>query len=402
MSWITIAFAWLNPPSKLEANFPWTMQTAGKRYMSALFYFAIGSFAIPMMVLAPVWALAYYEQVLLSLTTVGGLMKVLAGAWLVGALLSTAIYGSLLRYRGAKLNFTSVARLAATAVMSGLATAWLLVAGIELLHPVYPQVIRWVIRLLCEDDGKPRMSFVMSLSLVSFVCGFGLQMWYIARSLRKDGQSFSTAMGLNIEKRRGSWWLPTLFNVIWPVAVAYWLFQPIGDLVEMLLGSASQPTVEMARQASGGDFLMFALMAVVGAPIFEEIVFRGFIFQMIRSSLRREATSVKLTEVPEKGRWLGLRQMFIRFDNTLRLWAHGLSNGIRSLLGGSRTEFTAVVLSSMLFSVMHLQFHPTTLVLLFLLGCVHAELYRRTGSLYCSMLLHATNNGIEVLRLAMG
>src|SRR5262249_15162111 len=115
---------------------------------------------------------------------------------------------------------------------------------------------------------------------------------------------------------------------------------------------------------TGMALLVYALIASVGAPLFEELVFRGFLFNMLRSSLRGK-------------------------------------NAMRLLRSGTVADVTAIAASSAVFAVSHQQFHPTTLVLLFTLGCVHAELYRRSGSLPLSMLLHLTNNGLVMLSIAM-
>lgn len=393
---------WLFPESKLEANFPWSLGSAGKHYVKALGYFAVGSFVIPLLVLLPIWALALYDPFLLSLVENGGLTKALVGTFLTGAAATGLVLWIWRRFRNLDFNFTAKARLIAYSLIGGMATSVLVMWGVDAIHPYYPRIIRWVVPILTDDAGQPRMTFVMTLSLVSFVCGFGLQMWYVAKSLRREGMSLASAMGMSLESRRGSWWGATLFKTVWPVAVAYLLFQPIGELVVYIMGESHQPTVEMAKQATGGNFLMFALMAAVGAPIFEEIIFRGFLFQMIRSSLKRQSEELQLRTLPETGSFLGLRRAWVHVDNTLRTWSHQAGVKLRGLIGGVRADLAAVIISSMLFSLMHMQFNPTTLVLLFLLGCVHAELYRRTGSLYCSMLLHATNNGLEVLKLAMG
>ena len=157
----------------------------------------------------------------------------------------------------------------------------------------------------------------------------------------------------------------------------------------------------MARKATGGNFALFALMAAIGAPIFEELVFRGFLFQIVRSVLRRPLQDVALATVPTSGSWLAMRVAWVHADNWVRTTSHAVKARFFSVF--SKTpDLTALIVSSFMFSILHMQFNPTTLVLLFVLGCVHAELYRRTGSLWCSIALHCINNSIEVIKLGMG
>lgn len=402
MSFRSFATGILCPPGKLEANFPWNIQTAGKRYAMALLHFAIGSFLVPLMVLLPVFALAAYHPTLLTMVDAVATIKTFAIVALVGGALGLGgfyAYNRCLRKR--KLDFTGRVRAVYVTIVSAILAMYAFALTMYLLEPVFPQVIRWVANLMSTADGKPKMEFVMGLSAVSFVCGFGLQLRYIASSLRKEGRSLSDSMALNLNTRRGSWFGSTLFYTVWPVALAYLLWQPLGEMVVYFMGDAHQPTVDLAKQATGGNFILFALMAAVGAPIFEEIVFRGFLYNIIATSLSKPRVPYTPLTLPTSGWFVGLRQWIVNRRNALNLWGEPFSARVHGIFR-AYPALTAVIASSLMFSVMHLQFAPTTLVLLFLLGCIHAELYRRTGSLYCSILLHAVNNGIECFKLGMG
>ncbi len=185
--------------SKLAANFPWDLQTAGKRYFTALFYFAIGSFAIPLLVLAPVFALANYPQMLLTLVDPVGASNTFAIIGLIGGSFGLSAYYLLLRRKGFSFDFSRRLRATSITIISAMLAILVFCLAMFYLDPVFPQVIRWVANLLSTEDGKPRMSFVMGLSAVSFVCGFGMQMRYIAKSLRKEGRSLSESMALNLD-----------------------------------------------------------------------------------------------------------------------------------------------------------------------------------------------------------
>lgn len=402
MSLQSLATAVFCPQGKLEANFPWNIQTAGKRYAMALFHFAIGSFAIPMLLLLPVFALAAYHPTLLSLVDPVNTIKTFAIVALIGGGLGGLGYYAYTRcLRSRPFDFTRRVRAFSATIIGALLAMNLFALTMHMLEPVFPEVIRWVANLMSTPDGQPKMDFVMGLSTLSFVCGFGLQLRYISSSLRKEGRSLSDSMALNFKSRRGSWYGSTLLHTVWPVLLAYALWQPIGETIVYFMGEAHQPTVDLAKQATGGNFILFALMAAVGAPIFEEIVFRGFLYNIIATSLSRPRAPFAPMTAPTTGWMVGLRAWIVRRRNALNRWGHNFGERVHSVLG-RYPALTAIIVSSLLFSVMHLQFAPTTLVLLFVLGCIHAELYRRTGSLYCSILLHAMNNGIEVFKLGMG
>ena len=89
----------------------------------------------------------------------------------------------------------------------------------------------------------------------------------------------------------------------------------------------------------------------------------------------------------------------------LLVFAIGITPGIceevlfrGSVLSGFRKQmpgFTAVVLTAFLFAIMHMSIHR--LIPTFMLGVMLGYLTWRSGSIFPSMLAHATNNGIMVL-----
>lgn len=362
----------LFPASKLSDTFPWTVQTAGRNYFVALLHFTVGSFAVPFLFCALLLWLGQFPELLAAYQEPAGIVRLSFFTAAGSALLTASLIALTLSLRAADNVRGKTLRAWKICLVVGFLSACAMPVLVHLFAPHYLRVLEWVCRFMAEPSGKPNMSFVMGLSLISFLMGFGMQVRYIASQLSQDGISFRKAMALTFEPLRGSWWGATACKVIVPVLVAYGVNELLSHVVSALLGPSEQATVDLARQATGGNFLLFALMAVLGAPVFEELVFRGFLFQVIRCSLKRE---------PKSGTIGGV---------------------IVRVFGAKRAELTAIVLSSVCFSLMHMQFQPTTMVLLFLLGVVQAEIFRRTGSLYSGMLLHALNNGLEVLKLALG
>lgn len=244
----------------------------------------------------------------------------------------------------------------------------LLLVGLLLLAANYLP-LDWaaaVGNFISTPDGKPTAVFMSLMLIISFFPGFLLQISYLRRRLKGDGFSLRNTLALNCDALKGSWWGATLWAVTWRPVLAFGLWLGIDALLGLVLPAPYQATAELAKTFSSGSFLIFGLIAVIGAPLFEETVFRGFLMNGLRASLRE--------------------------------------GKVFNLLGRSEgwADFFAVVLSAACFALMHLQFNPTTLLMLFLLGCIMGELYRRSGSLYCPMIFHAINNGLAFIILAMG
>ena len=125
-------------------------------------------------------------------------------------------------------------------------------------------------------------------------------------------------------------------------------------LTQQIFGEFTSTGAEVAeqiRQAGGtAAVLVFAVLLVVGAPIVEELAFRGLLF----NSLRKRGVGVAWT----------------------------------------------LVISSLAFAVIH--FEPTRLLVLVALGLVLGIVRWRTGSLVACMITHAMINAPAALVLALG
>ena len=116
---------------------------------------------------------------------------------------------------------------------------------------------------------------------------------------------------------------------------------------DVLLNPPEQDIVQAFPQSAAG-IVLFTLLAVVMAPLAEEVFFRGFVFRGFAAS-----------------------------------WG---------FLGGA-------AVSAAVFSAAHLQL--TLFVPLLALGFGLAWAYRRTGSLWTPITIHAIFNGISVLAWAL-
>jgi hypothetical protein len=207
---------------------------------------------------------------------------------------------------------------------------------------------------LLGPAGQPNTAAIIIPVVLSFVCGFGLELWYIRRCFHKQGLSLRQSMGLNLDSLGGSWWA-----VIWRVLAAFGLALALEQVLQLLpLPEAHDPAAELAKSLSGWAFLAFAALAVIGAPLFEEFVYRGFLFNVCRTTFR-------------KGR---LGKLF----RTERI-----------------ADYAAMAVSAAFFAAGHLTL--TGFPALFIMGMLLAALYRRSGTLICPMLLHALNNLFAVI-----
>jgi len=187
------------------------------------------------------------------------------------------------------------------------------------------------------------------LVIVSFVTGFGAEVWYLNRSLRQEGLSLSSALALNAKALNDS-----IFAVLWRGGVAFVLIMAVNLLVDLLpLPAVHDPFAELLKSFSGWPQLALVVMAISG-PVFEEIVFRGFLFNMIRSSLHRNSRAI----------------------------------------GTGHADLIAVAVSAAMFALMH--FNLSGFLAYFVVGSVLAESYRRSGSLWVPITAHCLNNAVGV------
>jgi membrane protease YdiL (CAAX protease family) len=158
----------------------------------------------------------------------------------------------------------------------------------------------------------------------------GLSAWLF--SLRTAGRSL-VLWGFRRPNRAVFWTVPVGLLAVYAVSFAH----------DLVVHPEQQPIVsEFPR--SGAGVALFVVVAVIMAPLFEEVVFRGFLFR-------------------------------------------GLANSWGWVWGA--------LASAAVFGLAHLQLD--VFVPLFALGFALAWVYQRTGSLWTSITLHAVFNGISVL-----
>jgi membrane protease YdiL (CAAX protease family) len=139
---------------------------------------------------------------------------------------------------------------------------------------------------------------------------------------------------------------------------------PVVYSVQLLAVSIWTPTDHMVQKALTADHswltaLVAAFGAIVGAPVVEELLFRGVLLATLWKIAAQET-------------------------------------GTRKPL----TEFLANIAVSLLFGWLHLAQWPAPIPL-FVLSMMLGELYRRSGSLVATIVMHACFNGLSMAALLL-
>jgi len=183
---------------------------------------------------------------------------------------------------------------------------------------------------------------VLLLSLMTPWIGFGL---YPVLATRAKGNGPLVDLG----------WTLKPVDLLWGLAggaAAFVLGGVVAGITEHFTGPFDSAAGEAITNADVGQWVrvVFALCAVVGAPMFEELCFRGLVFASVAK------------------------------------WAAGA--GIRGPVPW------ATVLAALLFALIHLE--PVRIPVLFTIGLVLAVLRARTGRVGASMVAHGLNNSVAI------
>lgn len=190
----------------------------------------------------------------------------------------------------------------------------------------------------------------LALIVITFVSGFAAELWYLNRQLRKDGHDWKELIALNGKSLGNS-----VFAIAWRGILTCALLVAASELIALLTPrQIADPAVAMIKSFGGWQRLVLYVLVIAG-PIYEEIIFRGFMFNMFRASLAKKMSP----------RW---------------------------------AELAAIAISSATFAAIH--FNLSGFASYFLLGAILAESYRRSGSLYVPIVAHCLNNALAVVMVA--
>ena len=213
-----------------------------------------------------------------------------------------------------------------TAIFIGVTYSLLGTSGTDSAFEVWMQQNPVEVSIL--SDEKTIISPVESA--VSYLITVPLQIWFIFWLLRRRKIDLSKNLGLYHFNRNALIYSLVAYLILYLVLTAYsYAFQ-------------ISPPEEFIKLMQATPFVLNFLMVVIGAPIVEELLFRGFLFSQLK---------------------------------TTKLGING-----------------SIILTSLIWTSIHLQYDLFLLIPIFLLGLFLGYLMHKYNSLYLVIIVHAVHN----------
>lgn len=187
------------------------------------------------------------------------------------------------------------------------------------------------------------------------------------------------------------------FLVVSPFVYAF------NGLTALIWKPTSHKLEKMVRDERSAGIAQLAIVsAVLLAPAAEELIFRGVLQSWLYQFFRRGAASRRRCDPPLDPPETAEPPASAPIDELSEL-ASTSSPPVDDLFGPvwlrlERAEILAILLTSMLFGVVHLPQWPAPLAI-FVLSLGLGLVYQRTGSLVSSVVMHALFNGLGTLLL---
>ena len=213
-----------------------------------------------------------------------------------------------------------------TAIFIGVTYSLLGTSGTDSAFEVWMQQNPVEVSIL--SDEKTIISPVESA--VSYLITVPLQIWFIFWLLRRRKIDLSKNLGLYHFNRNALIYSLVAYVILYLVLTAYsYAFQ-------------ISPPEEFIKLMQATPFVLNFLMVVIGAPIVEELLFRGFLFSQLK---------------------------------TTKLGING-----------------SIILTSLIWTSIHLQYDLFLLIPIFLIGLLLGYLMHKYNSLYLVIIVHALHN----------
>ena len=213
-----------------------------------------------------------------------------------------------------------------TAILIGVSYSFLGTSGTDSAFEVWMQQNPVEVSIL--SDEKTIISPVESA--VSYLITVPLQIWFIFWLLRRRKIDLSKNLGLYHFNRNALIYSLVAYVILYLVLTAYsYAFQ-------------ISPPEEFIKLMQATPFVLNFLMVVIGAPIVEELLFRGFLFSQLK---------------------------------TTKLGING-----------------SIILTSLIWTSIHLQYDLFLLIPIFLIGLLLGYLMHKYNSLYLVIIVHAVHN----------
>ena len=213
-----------------------------------------------------------------------------------------------------------------TAIFIGVTYSLLGTSGTDSAFEVWMQQNPVEVSIL--SDEKTIISPVESA--VSYLITVPLQIWFIFWLLRRRKIDLSKNLGLYHFNRNALIYSLVAYVILYLVLTVYsYAFQ-------------ISPPEEFIKLMKATPFILNFLMVVIGAPIVEELLFRGFLFSQLK---------------------------------TTKLGVNG-----------------SIILTSLIWTSIHLQYDLFLLIPIFLIGLLLGYLMHKYNSLYLVIIVHAVHN----------
>ena len=213
-----------------------------------------------------------------------------------------------------------------TAIFIGVTYSLLGTSGTDSAFEVWMQQNPVEVSII--SDEKTIISPVESA--VSYLITVPLQIWFIFWLLRRRKIDLSKNLGLYHFNRNALIYSLVAYVILYLVLTAYsYAFQ-------------ISPPEEFIKLMQATPFVLNFLMVVIGAPIVEELLFRGFLFSQLK---------------------------------TTKLGING-----------------SIILTSLIWTSIHLQYDLFLLIPIFLIGLLLGYLMHKYNSLYLVIIVHAVHN----------
>ena len=213
-----------------------------------------------------------------------------------------------------------------TAIFIGVTYSLLGTSGTDSAFEVWMQQNPVEVSIL--SDEKTIISPVESA--LSYLITVPLQVWFISWLLKRRKIDSSKNLGLYHFNRNALIYSLVAYLILYLVLTVYsYIFQ-------------ISPPEEFIKLIKATPFLLNFLMVVIGAPIVEELLFRGFLFSQLK---------------------------------TTKLGING-----------------SIILTSLIWTSIHLQYDLFLLIPIFLLGLLLGYLMHKFNSLYLVIIVHAVHN----------
>ena len=213
-----------------------------------------------------------------------------------------------------------------TAIFIGVTYSLLGTSGTDSAFEVWMQQNPVEVSIL--SDEKTIISPVESA--ISYLITVPLQIWFIFWLLKRRKIDLSKNLGLYHFNRNALIYSLVAYVILYLVLTVYsYVFQ-------------ISPPEEFIKLIKATPFVLNFLMVVIGAPIVEELLFRGFLF-----------TQLKTTKLGVNG---------------------------------------SIILTSLIWTSIHLQYDLFLLIPIFLLGLLLGYLMHKYNSLYLVIIVHAVHN----------